>query len=633
MLQKQQFRFVLLLSTLIALTPLLGSQRLRADGFDIQQIQKQVYQLIESVKPASVSIGTRGAAFSGVIVSSQGHVLSAGHTVNPGQRYRIRLHDGRVLQGTGLGSSRRLDCGLIKINDASDLPFAEMGDSSQLAVNQPCVGLSFPGGLTSYDTPVVRFGRVLRISGNRLRMIQSTSLMEPGDSGGPLFDLNGKVIGIHSRIGESTKQNFEVPINIYKKHWSYLNRAERFGDPDRDPPRIGFQSEETGSNNGLRIRRVYPDSTAEKSGLQTDDLIKRIGSADIRDMEDLNRIIRREFSKKTATLTFAVEREGKIEELEIPFISATRPDDVELPAYSKFEPSIAYEELSNLPQQFSELESRLDDLCVLVESDFGKRKLNVVATRLKNRRELLSKSSRVGSSPFLIDDGKRIALEVVARDATNDLVLLRAPEPNAAGIALDAAPPKVKLGTFLLSPDPQGAGLISVKSSGEFSSRRVDSKGFLGVRPFDHPQGAGVEVMDGAAQQAGMESGDVVFQINDTEIKSAKELFDFMRTTDPNETIVARVRRDDQELELEIMLGGNPGLTGHAADLIEKSGRRDGFSRVFSHDANLEPEDCGGPVFDMQGSLVGINIARNSRVRSYTIPLETVREFVNNYLR
>ena len=61
---------------------------------------------------------------------------------------------------------------------------------------------------------------------------------------------------------------------------------------------------------------------------------------------------------------------------------------------------------------------------------------------------------------------------------------------------------------------------------------------------------------------------------------------------------------------------------------MPKSGRRDGFSKVFSHDADLKPANCGGPIFDLDGNFVGLNIARNSRVRSYAIPRAIINRFV-----
>ena len=63
---------------------------------------------------------------------------------------------------------------------------------------------------------------------------------------------------------------------------------------------------------------------------------------------------------------------------------------------------------------------------------------------------------------------------------------------------------------------------------------------------------------------------------------------------------------------------------------MDKSGRRDGFSTVILHDANLQPDKCGGPIFDLSGNFLGMNIARNSRVRSYALPSSIVEEFVES---
>ena len=86
----------------------------------------------------------------------------------------------------------------MKIVGEADFPWAELGSSSDLVRNQPCLSISHPGGLQSQRGPVIRFGRVL--AKNSRGHIHNTCLMEPGDSGGGLFDLEGRVIGIHSYI-------------------------------------------------------------------------------------------------------------------------------------------------------------------------------------------------------------------------------------------------------------------------------------------------------------------------------------------------------------------------------------------------------------------------------------------------
>ena len=107
------------------------------------------------------------------------------------------------------------------------------------------------------------------------------------------------------------------------------------------------------------------------------------------------------------------------------------------------------------------------------------------------------------------------------------------------------------------------------------------------------------------------------------------ELRRFLGTVDPNNTITVKVKRGEEELEKSIRLGAYPSRSRHAADMMSKSGRRDGFSEVIPHDADLDPENCGSPIFDLEGKFVGLNIARNSRVRSYAIPRSIVKALVD----
>ena len=211
---------------------LVSSTTLSANDFDVAALQKKIYSTIESVSPAVVSISSANrpevGLFSGVIVSKEGHVLSAGHAVQPGRDYQVLLPDGRRFDARGKGSNSVADCALLQItSDFDDLPYAQMGESKSLVQNQPCLSISYPGGQKARLAPVVRFGRLAR-DGGGTRMLQSTALMEPGDSGGPLFDLDGRVIGIHSRITDDMEQNFEVQIDTFKKFWNELNREKRF---------------------------------------------------------------------------------------------------------------------------------------------------------------------------------------------------------------------------------------------------------------------------------------------------------------------------------------------------------------------------------------------------------------------
>src|ERR1700758_5501580 len=109
-----------------------------------------------------------------------------------------------------------------------------MGKSTSLTKGQWVVSIGHPGGFRPNRTPVVRLGRVLEANAN---LIQTDCTLVGGDSGGPLFDMDGKVIGIHSRIGPAITANLHVPVNTYRDTWDDLANGETLGGPVR--PRTG----------------------------------------------------------------------------------------------------------------------------------------------------------------------------------------------------------------------------------------------------------------------------------------------------------------------------------------------------------------------------------------------------------
>ncbi|MDB4694962.1 trypsin-like peptidase domain-containing protein [bacterium] len=615
-----------------------GTATLRAE-FDATELQTSIHQTIESVQPAVVAIRGSRSAFSGVIVSADGHVLSAGHAVKPGSRYQVILPDGRRFRARGKGSNPKADCALVQITEKiSDLPFVQIGESSNLVANQPCIGISFPGGQGTREQPAVRFGRIVR-SARPGGMLQSTALMEPGDSGGALFDLHGRVIGIHSRIGRSMNQNFEVPIDVYKKYWNELNAERSFTGGSRLI--LGIEAREREDASGVTVEKVIKDSVADRSGIKAQDVITMINGNSTGSLKDLRAALANAGGKRLDKFPVKIEREDESLSLEADFSNELPPPDVALPKYETkdFASPKSIKQLSDLPREFANLESQLDDACVLINSNFGTEDdtdtVGIVGTMIKNSDLIVSKNSMVGVDPTAKFDNDRVKLDIIVRDTDNDLVLLRAPKIHSNGIDFTSrAQEEPQAGVFLLAPDASGPGQVSIVSAKTFRSQKQMSRGFLGVVPatFGNREGAVLnEVrLDGAAKRAGLKVGDVVTKMNDTEINTDRDMRAFLTKLDPKVTIVAIIFRDDKEIEKSITLGAYPSGTNHAADRMDKSGRRDGFSTVILHDANLQPEKCGGPIFDLSGNFLGMNIARNSRVRSYALPGSIVKEFVES---
>lgn len=630
MLESRLFRLLCFL--------LVGSTSAAAAEFEVETLQQRIYSTVESVRPAVVSIQQRGGMFSGVIVSDEGHILSAGHAVRPGGRYRVLLPDRETpLTAIGKGSNAIADCALLKITtEVEDLPYVQMGESSSLVRNQPCLSISFPGGQGTRGVPVVRFGRIVRPAQGR-KMLQSTALMEPGDSGGPLFDLQGRVIGIHSRIGQSMTRNFEVPVDTFKKYWNELNREKSFTQSGPPTPKLGFFGENRRDGTGIDVQRIVEKSLAESLGMKSNDLILSVDGKDTPSLEELRRALIAARDGGVEEIVVNLRREEEDLELKAPFnVEREAAPEVALPDYGDqtfLEPE-AIAQLANLPKEFSEMEAQLDDACVEISSNLSNGEgLRIVGTMIKATPFIVSKSSMVHEAPTTNIGAMELELEVITRDSSNDLVLLKAPADNVAGIDLTSEAEAIpSIGTFLIAPDSSGPGLVSVVSTKSFPSRKQASRGFLGVYPENYQDKGGAILRrvteDGAAKRAGLKVGDVVTQLNDTSITTHSDMRQFLRTLDPDAIVIAKIIRGEDELEKTIRLGAVPPPSNHAANLMDKSGRRDGFQKVIPHDADLDPADCGGPIFDLEGNFVGLNIARNSRVRSYAIPREIIEEFL-----
>ncbi|MEC9116680.1 MAG: trypsin-like peptidase domain-containing protein, partial [Planctomycetota bacterium] len=579
--------------------------------FDVNALQERIHSTIENVQPAVVSIRQQGGLFSGVIVSGTGTILSAGHAVDPGKRYQVFLPDGRRFTAVGKGTNPRADCALLQITDkVEDLPFVRIGDSSTVVVNQPCLSLSFPGGQGNEKEPRVRFGRVVSV-GNTL---QSTALMEPGDSGGPLFDLQGRVIGIHSRIGRQMDRNYEVPVNTFKQYWNELHREEVFtGGPSA--PKLGFRGKVLEDGSGIQVISVEDKGLAKEHGIEKDDIVNVIQGTAVSSVDDLKKALLAAVEDPEITEIVVGVRRGE-EELRLPipyeFKDESAPD-VALPTYEpqEFAEPVAIEQLAGLPKFFSELESQLDDACVeIMSKSVGGEEFKIHGTLIRDTHWVISKSSMVLEGPKMVIEETELELEVVNRDLENELVLLKSSQQNSSGVALNVDDMKTKtVGSFVMTPDQNGSGLISIISTPPYASRKQVSRGYLGVVPETYEEEGGGAILRevvrrGAAQLAGLKVGDVITQLDETPIKSHMELRRFLGKLDPGRDVVALIKRGSEQLEIQIQLGAFPSSSNHVADKMSKSDRRDGFEEVISHDADLKPQKCGGPLFDLQGNFV-----------------------------
>jgi serine protease Do len=255
---------------------------------DLESIQRHIEALVRQVEPAVVAVRIGISAGSGVVVSDDGFVLCAAHVCGaPNRDVLFTFPDGRTARGKTLGTNHDLDSGLMKITEAGPWPHVPMAEVGSTRIGDWVLTLGHPGGFDPNRRPVARLGRVIRIGA----MIQTDCTLIAGDSGGPLFNMEGRVAGIHSRISESTSDNFHVPIDTYRQTWDRLAQGENWGDDGTGPvSTIGVGGAD--APQGCLLQRVNENGPAFRAGLRVDDIILRINDEPIGGADALVRAVR-----------------------------------------------------------------------------------------------------------------------------------------------------------------------------------------------------------------------------------------------------------------------------------------------------------------------------------------------------
>ena len=266
---------------------------------DLQAIQSHVRELCKKLIPCTVAIRIGPSQGSGVIIDKEGHVLTAGHVSGAaGQTVTLILHDGKEVKGKTLGANKDIDSGIIQITDKGPFPFVDMGNSGSVKKGQWCLVLGHPAGYKTGRPPVVRMGRVLD---HGKILIRTDCTLLGGDSGGPLFDMTGKVIGINSRINNPLTVNIHVPVDTYRETWDRLAKGEVWsGNPKVGAAYMGVELDPEAKD--CRIRVVAPGSPADKAGLKAEDIVIMCDGKKINTTQELADVI----GQKSPGMTVAI---------------------------------------------------------------------------------------------------------------------------------------------------------------------------------------------------------------------------------------------------------------------------------------------------------------------------------------
>jgi serine protease Do len=229
--------------------------------------------------------------------------------------------------------------------------------------------------------------------------------------------------------------------------------------------------------------------------------------------------------------------------------------------------------------------------------------------------------------------------QVFRVDEANDLALLKVDADQLTPVRWTRQP--LRPGQFVATGDHTGQALVVGVVSTAARCLISVNQAYLGVQPVDAKNGvelAGVTA-GGSAQFAGLKVGDVITHLGERPVQNVTELVNAIRLQKPGSTIPIRYLRDDRPQTTQCKLNGrntagkraaNKSLTVAGAIV---SGRRDDFPLVFQHDSPLLPEHCGGPLVDLDGNVIGINIARASRVSSFALAADQAEIAFDRLLR
>jgi len=293
------------------------------DVEELKALQERVKKVVDKCTPSTVglivTVGFTQGAGSGVIVSEDGLVLTAAHVITgedptgkptpyePGREIDIVLHDGKKVKAKTLGVNSDIDSGMVQITDKGPndgkWPFLPVGKSADLKEGQWVVSLGHPGGPKTGRPPVARLGRVVN---NTKDIVRTNCTLVGGDSGGPLFDLDGNVVGIHSRIGLTLNTNIHVPTEQFKAQWDKLVAGEVFGKVAKKqgaPPFLGVVFPEDEEDDAWITDEVETDTPAGKAGLKAGDTITKFDGNSVKSVKQFRELIQKKKAGDVVKLT------------------------------------------------------------------------------------------------------------------------------------------------------------------------------------------------------------------------------------------------------------------------------------------------------------------------------------------
>ncbi len=290
-----------------------GESSQNPDAELLDAYSRAVIGVVERVGPAVVSIQAgwrlrgrgvhRGGAGSGVIIAPDGYILTNSHVVHEANHVEATLTDGRDLEANLVGEDPALDLAVIRVQETVRLPYAGLGESASLRAGQLVIAIGNPLGFQStVSTGVVSStGRFWRTEEGRLidNIIQHTAPLNPGNSGGPLVDSQGRVVGINTAMILGAQGiSFAIPADTVTWVVSQLLQYGRVrraylgiaGRPLRVDRRLA-QFLQVASERAVEVMVVEFGTPADRAGLREGDLIVAVNGRAVTSIDDVHRFL------------------------------------------------------------------------------------------------------------------------------------------------------------------------------------------------------------------------------------------------------------------------------------------------------------------------------------------------------
>ena len=304
-----------------------------ADGaMDVRAILERVE---ESVVTIETSVNARGGVFegagTGVVLSADGLIMTNAHVIAQSDGITVRAFDGAEYEATLVGSEPSNDLAVIKVDGADEMVPAELGSSEALLVGEPVIAIGNAlnlGGQPSVTTGIVSAtSRTIEGPDGQLSdLIQTDAAINQGNSGGPLVDSTGAVVGINTAIIQGS-QNIGFAIAIDSARPIIEDLQQGNGEITPDTPRLGVttvlldtvdeavrEQFDIQTDDGAFVVDVVPDSGADAAGIEQGDVIVSVDGEDISSNEQLGDIVGEH--EPGDTIEIVVERDGEEQTLQ-----------------------------------------------------------------------------------------------------------------------------------------------------------------------------------------------------------------------------------------------------------------------------------------------------------------------------